>query len=128
MKIPKKVVAGIIGAATTVLPIIGDIVSEKMKQKSEKQEQERIYANQKHNGMVKIASVVFLLISLVLSILAMKQSRIILGIIGILSAVAYTITSLYCLDIINEKRHNSYKIVFMVGNMLMIIVATLLFF
>ena len=128
MKIPKKLIAGIIGTASTVGPFLKDTVSEKLKQKSEEREQEKIYANQKHNGMVKYASILFSLISITLTILSVKQSKILLGIIGILAIIAYTITFLYCLDIINEKKHNTYKIVFIIGNMLMVTVATLLFF
>ena len=128
MKIPKKLIAGIIGTASTVAPFLKDTVSEKLKQKSEERVQEKIYANQKHNGMVKYASILFSLISITLTILSVKQSKILLGIIGILAIIAYTITFLYCLDIINEKKHNTYKIVFIIGNMLMVTVATLLFF
>lgn len=125
MKIPKKFVAGIIGAAGTAAPLVSDIVNEKIK---EKREQEKIYANQKHNGMVKKASIVFSLIGLFLSILAIKQSNAILAIVGFLAVTAYVITFLYCLEIINEKKHNTYKITFIIGDMLMVIAATFLFF
>lgn len=128
MKIPKKIVASIIGIASTTMPIANDMISEKIKQKREKEKQERIYADQKHNGMVKTTSIVFSLISLFLSILAIKQLKIILGIIGLLAVTSYVITFLYCLEIINEKKHNIYKIYFIIGNMLMVLVATLLFF
>ena len=128
MKIPKKLIAGIIGAASTAAPLVSDAVSEKLKQKSEEKEQERIYANQKHNGMVKYASILFSLISIVLTILSIKQSKFLLSIVGMLAIVIYTITFLYCLEIIDEKKHNIYKIVFIIGNMLMVTVATFLFF
>ena len=128
MKIPKKIVASIIGIASTTMPLASDIIKEKIKQKREKEKQERIYADQKHNGMVKTTSIVFSLISLFLSILAIKQLKIILGIIGLLAVTSYVITFLYCLEIINEKKHNIYKIYFIIGNMLMVLVATLLFF
>lgn len=128
MKIPKKLVAGIIGAAGTAAPLVSDVVSEKIKEKSEKREQEKIYANQKHNGMVKKASIVFSLVGLFLSILAIKQSNAILAIVGFLAVTAYVVTFLYCLEIINEKKHNTYKIVFIIGDMLMVITATFLFF
>ena len=128
MKIPKKIVASIIGIASTTMPLANDMISEKIKQKREKEKQERIYADQKHNGMVKTTSIVFSLISLFLSILAIKQLKIILGIIGLLAVTSYVITFLYCLEIINEKKHNIYKIYFIIGNMLMVLVATFLFF
>ena len=128
MKIPKKLIAGFIGVANATAPLVSDAISEKLKQKSEEKEQEKIYANQKHNGMVKYASILFSLISIVLTILSIKQSKILLSIIGILAIVAYTITFLYCLEIIDEKKHNIYKIVFIIGDMLMVTVATLLFF
>ena len=99
-----------------------------MKQKSEEKEKEKIYANQKHNGMIKNASILFSLISIVLTILSIKQSKFLLCIIGILAIISYTITFLYCLEIITEKKHNIYKITFIIGDMLMIIIATLLFF
>lgn len=128
MKIPKKLVAGIIGAAGTAAPLVNDVVSEKIKEKSEKREQEKIYANQKHNGMVKKASIVFSLVGLFLSILAIKQFNFILTIVGLLAVTAYVITFLYCLEIINEKKHNTYKITFIIGDMLMVITATFLLF
>ena len=128
MKISKRIIAGIIGIATTATPLVSDMVSEKLRQKAEKLEQEKMYANQKHNGMIKTASVVFSLIGLALSIIAMKQFKIILGIIGILAVATYVITFLYCLDIIQEKKHNIYKITFIIGDMLIVIVATFLFF
>ena len=128
MKISKKLIAGIIGAAGTAAPLIGDIVSEKIKENSEKKKQEIIYTNQKRNGFVKIASIIFSLVGLFLSVLAFKQSSIIIGIIGLLSVATYVITFLYCLEIIDEKKHNTYKIVFIIGNMLMVITATFLFF
>lgn len=128
MKIPKKIVASLIGLATTTIPLASDAINEKLKQKREKEKQEKIYADQKHNGMVKPTSIVFSLISIVLSILALKQLKIILCIIGLLATFAYVITFLYCLEIINEKKHNIYKIYFIIGNMLMVLVATLLFF
>ncbi len=128
MKIPKKIVTGIIGAATTAAPLVSDAVSGKLKQRQAEIEKEKIYANQKHNGMVKFASIVFSLVALFLSVLALKQSNIISGIIGLLSVAAYVITFLYCLEIINEKKHNTYKIIFIIGDMLLVITATLLFF
>ena len=128
MKIPKKLIAGIIGAAGTAAPLIGDIVSEKMKENSEKKRQEMIYTNQKRNGFVKIASIVFSLVGLFISILAFKQSSIIIGTIGLLSVISYVITFLYCLEIIDEKKRNTYKIVFIIGDMLMVAAATFLFF
>lgn len=128
MKFPKKIVTGIIGIATTTTPLVSDMVSEKLRQKKEKIEQEKIYANQKHNGIVKIASILFSLIGIALSIIAIKQFKIILGIVGILAVISYVITFLYCLEILHENKHNIYKIVFIIGNMLMVIVATLLFF
>jgi hypothetical protein len=78
--------------------------------------------------MVKFASIFFSLVALFLSVYALKQSKIILGIIGLLALIAYVITFLYCLEIINEKKHNTYKVVFIIGDMLMVVVATLLFF
>ena len=128
MKIPKKLIAGIIGAASTAAPLVGDAVSKRLEQKSKEQEQERIYANQKHNGMVKYASILFSLVSIVLTILSIKQSKILLSIIGILAIGAYSITFLYCLEIINEKKQNIYKLIFIIGNMLMVTVASLLLF
>lgn len=128
MKIPKKLIAGAIGVVSTAAPLVSDAVSESLKQKSEKVQQEKIYSNQKHNGMVKYASILFSLVSIVLTILSIKQSKVILGIAGILAVITYTITFLYCLEIINEKKHNIYKIVFIIGDMLMVAVATLLFF
>lgn len=127
-KIPKKVTAFIVGLATTAAPVVKDVVTEKLKQESAKMEREKIYLEQKHNGTVKTSSIIFSLIALVLTILAFKESKIILGIIGVLSVISYVITFLYCLEIINEKKHNTYKIIFIVGDMLMVSVATLLFF
>ena len=118
MKIPKKLIAGIIGAAGSAAPLVSDVISEKIKQKSE----------EKHNGMIKNASILFSLISIVLTILSIKQSKFLLCIIGILDIISYTITFLYCLEIITEKKHNIYKITFIIGDMLMVIIATLLFF
>lgn len=128
MKIPKKLIAGIIGAAGTAAPLIGDIVSEKIKENSEKKKQEIIYTNQKRNGFVKIASIIFSLVGLFLSVLAFKESKFMLAIIGLLSVATYVITFLYCLEIIDEKKHNTYKIAFIIGDMLMVITATFLFF
>lgn len=127
MKIPKKLVTFLIGTATTAVPLVSDMIGEKIKQNSEKKEEERKYADQKHNGMVKIASIVFLLTGVVLSILAIKQFKFILVIIGLLAVTAYTITFLYCLEIINEKKHHTYRIVFVIGDILLVILATLLF-
>lgn len=128
MKIPKKLIAVIIGTAGSAAPLVSDVISEKMKQKSEEKEKEKIYANQKHNGMIKHASILFSLISIFLTILSIKQSKFLLCIIGILAIISYTITFLYCLEIINEKKHNIYKIAFIIGDMLMVMIATLLFF
>ena len=128
MKISKKLIASIIGVASTTAPVVSDVISEKIKQKSEEKEQEKIYANQKRNGMVKHASILFSLISIFLTILSIKQSKFLLCIIGMFAIVAYTITFLYCLEIINEKKHNIYKIVFIIGDMLMVTIAALLFF
>ena len=129
MRIPKKAITALIGTATTTaVPLLGDVVNKKLKEKAEKMEQEKIYAYQKQNGMVKIAAILFTLIALFLSILAFKQVKITLGILGLLAVIVYVITILYCLEIIEEKKHNTYKIVFILGNMLMVATATLLFF
>lgn len=128
MKIPKKLIAGVLGAITTAAPLVSDIVSEKLKLEAERKEKERIYANQKHNGLVKYASIIFALISLFISTLAFKQAKISLGIVGTLAFITYIITFLYCLEIIHEKKHNTYKLIFIIGDMLLIIVVTLLFF
>ena len=132
MKIPKKLITFIAGTATTAAPLVSDAVSKKLKEKAkekeEEKEQEKIYDNQKHNGMVKYASILFSLIALFLSILAIKQSKLILFGVGILSVIAYVITFLYCLEIITENKHNIYKVFFIIGDMLMVIIATLLFF
>ena len=128
MKIPKKFIAGTFTAINAVAPVVTDVVSEKLKQKSEKEEQERIYVNQRRNGMVKNASILFSLISLALAIIAIKQSKIVLSIVGLLALVAYVITFLYCLEIIDEKKHNTYRIIFIIGDMLLVAIITLLFF
>ena len=128
MKIPKKIIVRIIGIAGTFAPVVINAVSEKQKQKLEIIEQEKKYAKQKHNGMVKYASILFSLICIVLTLLSIKQSKILLSIIGILATFSYIITFLYCLEIINEKKHNIYKIVFIIGDMLIVTVATLLCF
>ena len=128
MKIPKKFIAGAFTAINAVAPVVTDVVSEKLKQKSEKEEQERIYVNQRRNGMVKNASILFSLISLALAIIAIKQSKIVLSIVGLLALVTYVITFLYCLEIIDEKKHNTYRIVFIIGDMLLVTIVTLLFF
>ena len=128
MKNPKKVVNILSSLAITTLPLAIDNLNEKLKENAEKKERERIYANQKHNGMVKYASIVFSLVGMLLSIFAIKQLHYYLFCIGILSVIAYIITFLYCLEIINERKHNTYKIYFIIGDMLMIITATLLFF
>lgn len=128
MKIPKKFIAGALTAVNAVAPVVTDVVSEKLKQKSEKEAQERIYINQRRNGMVKNASILFSLISLALSIIAIKQSKIVLSIVGLLALVAYVITFLYCLEIIKEKKHNTYRIIFIIGDMLLVTIITLLFF
>ena len=128
MKIPKKFIAGTFTAINAVAPVVTDVVSEKLKQKSEKEEQERIYVNQRRNGMVKNASILFSLISLALAIIAIKQSKIVLSIVGLLALVAYVITFLYCLEIIEEKKHNTYRIIFIIGDMLLVTIVTLLFF
>ena len=127
MKFPKPSVTGIIEAVNTTVPLVSNVVNEKQKEKQEKLEQEKKYADQKHNGMVKYASILFLLTGLVLSIFAAKQLKILLSVIGILAVVFNIITYLYCLDIITEKKDNIYKVVFMIGAMLLVIVATLLF-
>lgn len=128
MKIPKKFIAGTFTAINAVAPVVTDVVSEKLKQKSEKEEQERIYVNQRRNGMVKNASILFSLISLALAIIAIKQSKIVLSIVGLLALVTYVITFLYCLEIIEEKKHNTYRIIFIIGDMLLVTIVTLLFF
>ena len=128
MKIPKKFIAGTLTAINAVAPVVKDVVSEKLKQKSEKEEQERIYVNQRRNGMVKNASILFSLISLALAIIAIKQSKIVLSIVGLLALVTYVITFLYCLEIIDEKKHNTYRIIFIIGDMLLVAIVTLLFF
>ena len=48
MKIPKKLIAGIIGAAGSAAPLVSDVISEKIKQKSE--EKEKIYVGNKTKG------------------------------------------------------------------------------
>lgn len=128
MKIPKKFIAGTFTAINAVAPVVTDVVSEKLKQKSEREEQERIYVNQRRNGMVKNASILFSLISLALAIIAIKQSKIVLSIVGLLALVTYVITFLYCLEIIEEKKHNTYRIIFIIGDMLLVTIVTLLFF
>ncbi len=128
MKIPKKLIVAIAGLASSALPVVGDEINKKLKEKAEQRAQEKIYINQRRNGMVKNTSILFSLVSLFLSVLAIKQYNSTLAIIGILSVTAYVITFLYCLEIINEKKHNTYKIVFIIGDMLMVITATLLFF
>jgi Mg2+ and Co2+ transporter CorA len=128
MKIPKKFIAGTFTAINAVAPVVTDVVSEKLKQKSEREEQERIYVNQRRNGMVKNASILFSLISLALAIIAIKQSKIVLSIVGLLALVTYVITFLYCLEIIDEKKHNTYRIIFIIGDMLLVTIVTLLFF
>ena len=128
MKIPKKLIVGAAGLTSSALPVVGDEINARLKEKAEKSEQERRYINQRRNGMVKYASILFSLVSLFLSMLAIKQSNVLLAIIGLLSVTSFVITFLYCLEIINEKKHNTYKIVFIIGDMLMVITATLLFF
>jgi len=132
MKIPKEVVKKIIGvtttAATTVAPFVIDEINQRKKQQEEEQKKERIYNEQKHNGMIKNASLLFSLVGIALSIIAIKQSNVILSIIGLLSVLAYVVTFLYCIDIIQENKHNTYKVVFLIGGMLMVIVVTLLLF
>lgn len=128
MKIPKKLVAILFGAATTATPLLSDALSEKLREKVAKKEKEKIYENQKHNGMVKYASILFSLVALFLSILAIKQSKLILFAVCILSVIAYVITFLHCLEIISENKHNVYKIFFIIGNMLLVITITLFFF
>ena len=78
--------------------------------------------------MVKNASILFSLISLALAIIAIKQSKIVLSIVGLLALVTYVITFLYCLEIIDEKKHNTYRIIFIIGDMLLVTIVTLLFF
>ena len=104
MKFPKPSVTGIIEAVNTTVPLVSNVVNEKQKEKQEKLEQEKKYADQKHNGMVKYASILFLLTGLVLSIFAAKQLKILLSVIGKLAVVFNIITYLYCLDIITEKK------------------------
>lgn len=126
METAKKVVKTASTATAVVAPLVKDELTRKRKLEEEKRKQEQLYADQKHNGMVKIASVIFSLVGVALSILAIKQSKIILSIIGLLSVIAYIITFLYCLEIIEEKKKNTYKIVFLTGGILMVIVVTLL--
>ena len=128
MKIPKKLAATIAGLATTAIPLFLDEISEKRRIEAEKREQEKIYANQKHNGVIKPSSIAFSLVSLALLIIAIKQAKYVVGFIGLLAVISYVITFLYCLDIINEKKHNIYKIVFIIGDMLMVGAVTMLFF
>lgn len=128
MKISRKVIAGTLTAVNAIAPVVTDVVSEKLKEKAEKEAQERRYVNQRRNGMVKNASILFSLISLALAIIAIKQSKIALSIIGLLALVAYIITFLYCLEIIEEKKHNTYRIIFIIGDMLLVTIVTLLFF
>ena len=128
VKVPKKLTAIIVSFFTAVIPLGIDELGNKLKERSEKKEQEKLYENQKHNGMVKYASIVFSLVSLTLSILAIKQFNFILFAVGILSVTAFVISFLYCLEIIKENRHNVYKIFFLIGDMLMLITAILLFF
>ena len=128
MKIPKKLTAAIISALTAAGPLVLDSISEKRKEEAEFKKQEKIYEDQKHNGMVRNASIVFSLISLILLIIAIKQEQYIISIIGLLAVITYAITFLYCLDIIKERKHNIYKIVFIIGDMLMVATITLLFF
>ena len=125
MKIPKKAIATL---AASALPLVGDVVSEKIKERNLKKEQERIYNDQKHNGMVKYASIVFSLVALVLSVLAIQQSKFFVFVLGILAVVSYVITFLYCLEIIQEKKQNTYRLFFIAGDMLMVITATILLF
>lgn len=127
MGIPKKLVAGAVVAAGKAAPYVGEAVSKKLKENAEKKEQERIYANQKHNGIIKILAIVLSLVSIVISILAINQNKIIAGILGILAIIVYIITFLYCFEIIHEKRHNVYKIIFILGDMLLVTGVTLLF-
>lgn len=103
MKIPKKLIVAIAGLASSALPVVGDEINTKLKEKAEQRAQEKIYINQRRNGMVKNASILFSLVSIFLSVLAIKQSKEILAVIGLLSVTAYVITFLYCLEIINEK-------------------------
>ena len=128
IKIPKKVTAWLLGAAGSATPLIKDVVSQKLKEKEEKREQERIYLNQKHNGMIKYASILFSLVGIFLSILALKQFNLLLAFIGLLSVVVYVITFLYCIEMIQEKQKNTYRILFLIGDMLLVTTATFLFF
>jgi hypothetical protein len=114
--------------AKELAPTAKEMLNEKIKAKSAEAERERIYREQKHNGMVKIAALVFSLVSVVLSIIALKRSDIITSLIGLSAVITYFITLLYCLEIIEEKKHDTYRIVFIIADLLMAIVVGLLFF
>ena len=128
MPIPKKLIKFITGAAITIGPFAVDEISSGLKKRKKKKEQERRYNNQKHNGMVKYASIVFSFIALIIAIIAIKDSKAICSILSIIGLISYVVTFLFCLDVIKEPKQNTYKITFIAGDMFMVAAATLLFF
>ena len=127
IKIPKGIKAGIISIGASVAPILFDEIKSKIDENEQKKKEEKLYINQKQNGWIKISSVIFILLSLLFSILSFVTLKWIVGIIGIFALATFICTYLICIDIIQEKKHNIYKIVYLIGSMLFVTLVTLYF-
>lgn len=127
IKIPKGIKAGIISIGASVVPVLFDEIKSKIDENEQKKKQEKLYINQKQNGWIKISSVIFVLLSLLFSILSFVTLKWIVGIIGIFALATFICTYLICIDIIQEKKRNIYKIVYLIGSMLFVTLVTLYF-
>ena len=127
IKIPKGIKAGIISIGASVAPILFDEIKSKIDENEQKKKEEKLYINQKQNGWIKISSVIFILLSLLFSILSFVTLKWIVGIIGIFALATFICSYLICIDIIQEKKHNIYKIVYLIGSMLFVTLVTLYF-
>ncbi len=121
LKISKEVVTGLFGVVKTVGPGVGKWVTDKVNNGIEKREQEKKYVNRKHNGIIKYISVLLAIICLISTIVSVNEPKAVSIIFGVLAFITFVITFLFCLEIIHEKRHNIYQVVFFVGVIFLII-------
>ena len=127
IKIPKDIKVRIISIGASVASILFNEIKSKIDENEQQKKEEKLYIYQKQNGWIKIFSVIFILLSLLFSILSFVTLKWIVGVIGVFALTTFICSYLICIDIIQEKKHNIYKIVYLIGNMFFVTLVTLYF-
>lgn len=129
LKISKK---GLKTLAVFALPIIKyagkKTIDNVIEKNNEKLKQEKLYNDEKHSKFIKVLSIILLMISSLFTTIAIKNSEIIAGIIGLLAITFIGYAYLLCLEILKEQIKNIYKVMLSIGLMLLVIVVSFLYF